>query len=207
MWLKADSLALADGAALTTWTDAGPNARNPTQATTQNKPLFKTALYNGLPAIRFDGVDDQLKTANYGLSSASLHVFIVCKLLAATTNVTAFDGLANQQCRFLRASSTSWNMSQGLAVPTLTGQTPEALHVYSLEFAGAAAAGRTDGGTAFTANSGTATAAGGITLGCKPDLTGASNIDICEFIACTQILSTADRQATETYLKGKWGTP
>ncbi len=53
MWLKADALALTDGATVSTWVDSSPNARNATLA--QGTPVFKTAQVNGKPVVRFTG--------------------------------------------------------------------------------------------------------------------------------------------------------
>lgn len=60
-WLKADALALADNAAVVTWTDSHTSANSPTQATGTAQPLNKTNIINGLPVVRFDGVDDRLR--------------------------------------------------------------------------------------------------------------------------------------------------
>lgn len=51
LWLKADALSLADGAAVGTWPDSSSNARNATVA--QGTPTFETNELNGKPVVRF----------------------------------------------------------------------------------------------------------------------------------------------------------
>src|SRR5436190_706186 len=67
-WWKADSLSLADGTPVgntgTEWTDSSGNGHTLTQATSTKRPLFKTGIFNGFPAIRFDGIDDFLDIAS-----------------------------------------------------------------------------------------------------------------------------------------------
>lgn len=56
-------LSLSDGTGVQTFTDlAGTN--DATQATSGNRPLFKTNILNGNPVVRFDGVDDFLSLTN-----------------------------------------------------------------------------------------------------------------------------------------------
>ena len=59
-WLDATSLSLADGAAVTSWSDKSGNVAPFGQATTAQQPVFKTGILNGKSVIRFDGVDDNL---------------------------------------------------------------------------------------------------------------------------------------------------
>ena len=53
LWLKADSLALSDGAAVSTWPDSSGLSNDATQATAGNKPIYKTSIVNGKPVVRF----------------------------------------------------------------------------------------------------------------------------------------------------------
>jgi hypothetical protein len=53
LWLKADALALSDGAPVSSWTDSSPSLNNATQPLTQNQPTFEANEINGLPVVRF----------------------------------------------------------------------------------------------------------------------------------------------------------
>ena len=67
------------------WTDLSGNGNNFTQTgNVTKKPIFKTAIINGKPVIRFDGTNDILTAANFD-SSTEGTLFVVFKL-AATTN-------------------------------------------------------------------------------------------------------------------------
>jgi hypothetical protein len=70
VWLQADSLGLSDGTAVSSWTDISGNGFNAAQATGGQQPVFKTAIRNGKPIVRFDGTDDVL-----GLSGSALGIF------------------------------------------------------------------------------------------------------------------------------------
>src|ERR1041384_8803564 len=64
MWLKADSLALANGAPISTWADSSTNLNHATQQTSGNQPAFVANAINGNPVVRFDGSSDFLAVTN-----------------------------------------------------------------------------------------------------------------------------------------------
>src|SRR4051812_19518760 len=89
LWLKADSLSLNDGDAVTTWTDSSGNSNTASQGTAANKPTYKTAVLNALPVVRFDGSNDYLGVArNSGLEPAAM---TVVALLRAASNPADFS--------------------------------------------------------------------------------------------------------------------
>lgn len=60
-WVAADQIAgLSDDDPVTTWEDLSATGADFTQATASKKPIYKTAVQNGLPVVRFDGSDDGL---------------------------------------------------------------------------------------------------------------------------------------------------
>lgn len=68
----------ANNDAVTTLTDKYGAGVDVTQGTSSKRPVFKTNIQNGLPAVLFDGVDDFLSTASaYGNNLSSLTVFAV----------------------------------------------------------------------------------------------------------------------------------
>ena len=59
LWLAADKgFALDDGDPVATWYDQSGNGNHATQAVGAARPIFRTPIINGLPVVRFDGVDD-----------------------------------------------------------------------------------------------------------------------------------------------------
>jgi NAD(P)H-dependent FMN reductase len=93
-WWKADSLALANAAPVTSWTDSSGNARTLTQATGANQPVFSTTQVNGLPAVTFDGTNDYLATAAFASPTSGASVFAVQKLTAANQYRTVLSHAA-----------------------------------------------------------------------------------------------------------------
>lgn len=72
LWLDASQITgLNDGDAVATWSDVSGNGRDFTQGTASARPIYKTAILNGKPVVRFDGVDDKLSRANFITNSAS----------------------------------------------------------------------------------------------------------------------------------------
>ena len=59
----------SDGNAVDTWTDLSSNARNASQSTAANRPLYKTGVQGGNPVIRFDGSNDLLQTTTFASAS------------------------------------------------------------------------------------------------------------------------------------------
>ncbi len=55
MWLDANSLGLADGTAVSSWTDLSGNAKHALQDTLSCRPIYKTNLISGKPAVVFNG--------------------------------------------------------------------------------------------------------------------------------------------------------
>lgn len=88
LWLKADAITgLGDGDAITTWTDSSGNGNNATQSTSGKKPLYKTNIQNGLPAVRFDGSDDAMTGATItGLGTSSISLFVTANGGAIAAN-------------------------------------------------------------------------------------------------------------------------
>lgn len=68
LWLDAQALSLAGGAAVSSWTDLTGLGQHAVQATTSKQPTYTLNKINGKPAVVADGVDDALVatlTADY----------------------------------------------------------------------------------------------------------------------------------------------
>ena len=65
LWLKADEVnGASEGTVVAAWPDASGRGRDASQPLVARRPIYKTGLRNGLPALRFDGVDDCLDGAS-----------------------------------------------------------------------------------------------------------------------------------------------
>jgi hypothetical protein len=88
VWLDANSLGLANGATVSSFTDLSGNGNHFTQGTGAKRPVYNTGVVNSLPAIHFDGVDDALATGSISsMVSANVTYFIVFQ---RTPNVQQF---------------------------------------------------------------------------------------------------------------------
>lgn len=78
LWLEADAITgLSDGDPVSTWLDSSAAGNDVTQSGTA-RPTYKTNIINGLPVVRFDGVDDYMHVASaLGITTASTVVVVV----------------------------------------------------------------------------------------------------------------------------------
>ena len=87
LWLKADvgtfsnagTTASTAGGTVQQWNDQSGNSKHAIQLTAGFKPTWQTNIFNGLPAIRFDGNDDGILSAAV-TTSGSATFFAVLKI-------------------------------------------------------------------------------------------------------------------------------
>jgi hypothetical protein len=61
VWLKADAITgKVDGDAISSWTDSSGGSKHGTQATGSAQPIYKTAIANGKPIVRFSAPSSQV---------------------------------------------------------------------------------------------------------------------------------------------------
>lgn len=83
LWLRAqDITGIANGGAVTTWSDRSGNGNNVTQGTAAARPTWQRNVQNGKAAVRFDQTDDQLEGTTLGLSAVT--VFAVAQVVDNT---------------------------------------------------------------------------------------------------------------------------
>jgi hypothetical protein len=85
LWVRAESLGLADGGPVATWLDESGNGANLVQAVGASKPTYR-ANVEGLPAVSFDGADDVVATVGNVLVTDRHTIFLVAKALASGGN-------------------------------------------------------------------------------------------------------------------------
>jgi hypothetical protein len=109
MWLDANALTgLTDGDSLTTWTDESGNGNAPA-GSGSTRPLYKTSIRNGNPAVYFDGTDDYLfKSTNVIPYTGNWTIFIVCKNGSFCAPISSNDGTSDTS-----SSDTSWRLDSG----------------------------------------------------------------------------------------------
>jgi len=87
-----DNAEESDATPITNWYDMNPQSSykiNGIQTNLANKPKFSENIFNGLPGIFFDGVDDHVIVNSAGLSGKGLSIFMV----AQRKGLGTFQGL------------------------------------------------------------------------------------------------------------------
>ncbi|MCC6180891.1 MAG: T9SS type A sorting domain-containing protein [Bacteroidia bacterium] len=122
LWLKADLGTFSDagvtpstaGGSVQQWNDQSGNSKHAIQLTATNKPTFQTNIFNGLPSIRFDGIDDGILSA--GLSTNSqLTTFITLNYITLPVSKSN-PGILQGSPTGLGYSTTPGNKSIGMWV-------------------------------------------------------------------------------------------
>jgi hypothetical protein len=210
IWLKADALtALSDGDPVATWADQSGNGHDATQATAANRPLYKTGIINGQPALLFDGSSDFLDIADdAAYKTANITVFVV--LLSNSTLRTCFAYLHaathtnpffrwglwhnNSNVANMRWNGTSYNSGGGTfgSAWTIAEMVDADLYLN-----GTLRINGTDADLTYPN-------ATGIRLGANADGNEVLNGYIAEFILYPSSLSSTDRDTTRAYLQDKY---
>ncbi|MGB7745826.1 MAG: Ig-like domain-containing protein [Verrucomicrobiia bacterium] len=80
LWLKADAITgLPDNAAVATWPDSSGRANDAYQSDTSHQPLYVANALNGLPVVRFDGVNSYLNLTNFMGNATGGEALVVLK--------------------------------------------------------------------------------------------------------------------------------
>jgi hypothetical protein len=204
-WLKADSLVLSDGNPVATWADSSGNGHDATQATAGKRPLYKTGILNGNPAVLFDGVDDILDIAA-PVSNNSFSLFVAFEPVASSDGYGAMYTSNGVGGLFYRGATRKLDMYSGSDHNSTAAVTEGAGHLFTavnqsgpnqLDF------------WVDTVADGSFTAVSAIAASEIGDDGGSETFKgyIAEIIEYDSALSTGNRQAVESYLKTKYGTP
>jgi hypothetical protein len=215
-WFRANSLSLSDGNAVSSWNDSSSGGHNLSQVTPSKRPIFKTNIQNGLPAVRFDGVDDLLKgSLSAGLTNSSL--LFVGRINATPSGEdlpfgVGQSGTARKIRSFYAANTTThlsyatWSDDQINPASTPLWDYGGAYHIFSA----------TQGGNAIVlARDGVDV---GLTLpsvplvtltdffigGSEPNTGYYSNLDMLEALIYDRQVSATEREQLETYLSNKY---
>ncbi|MFI5397411.1 MAG: hypothetical protein ACHQ9S_17875 [Candidatus Binatia bacterium] len=91
LWLKADAITgITDGNLVATWPDSSGLGRDATQPVSDSQPLWYSALANGQPVVRFDGVNDFMATAGQSYAAKTLMVVFAKN----TATFSDYNGIA-----------------------------------------------------------------------------------------------------------------
>lgn len=205
---RADQITgLVDSDPVGAWNDESGQGNHLAQATAGAKPTYKTAVQNGLPAVRFDGVDDYLSRATLtggALSQPSIRIFAF-KPNALVAQQAFVDGVGSSNHILCRQVSGSHSMFCGTALSSSTPVDTNP-HVIAAHCNGASSKLQRDAVDIASGNAGTQTLVG-MRQGCDGTTANFSSMDLYEDMTISPIPNSTVLGQIHTYLKAKWGTP
>lgn len=204
-WWKADALNLADGAAVSSWTDSSSQNNPLAQATGGSQPTFQTNQLNGKPIVRFNGSKFMSSSSAIGANTA-MTWFIVAKS-TGYTSVNRVCGIGAQVSIFNFNPNWSYYSNEGAGVVGF-GAASTSWHIVTINFASLSSASAfVDGGSAvatwdpFDFNINTS-----FNMGCEDN--GGTNAfigDVAEAIFYNVAISGANQTLVQNYLGTKYG--
>lgn len=222
-WFKADSIiGLSDGDQIGTWEDSSLNNKDATQSTASFRPVYKTNVVAGKPAVRFDGVDDRLVSPGqfgiWGLGN-DFTVFAVVWLDpsqgSGSHDVVGSSAISNTLDLIVRRNDGNGNWFAYGSSPDGTRNSDLILTTgewYVLTWRLKAASPkhlqiRADKAYRLndTGYSGIGTSPSQAAIGARQNGVNPFKGDIAEVIFYTGSLSDASMVATEDYLREKYG--
>lgn len=220
LWLDAsdtDNVLVMEGV-VPVWTSRVGTDLNFAQETDTRRPAFVENALNGLPVIRFDGVDDKLIELNSTLLSSGEYTIALVGASSNTDNAPFFTAVNGSNLRGIEMISTAGGESF-----RFTHTWPANLSTHSVSVAGGATATpivaiatwdgteatlMTDYATNSVGNSQDPVHEARLTLGSmRPDGVDIGNLegDIAEFIIFRRALTSAERSRLMELLSAKWG--
>lgn len=202
----------SDGDVVGAEENQGSDTYDVVQATTANKPLYKTGILNGEPMLLFDGVDDYLAGAFAGgLISQPITAFVVAQLASGRVNNNAGyniidgDDTTNRLVIFKGATGSpdTWEIFAG---STLVGSVAvdANAHILCAIFNGASSELIVDGASHATGNAGTK-GIDGLSVGRYPGGSGYWSDYIGKRLIYEGDLSTADKNQVGNFLADFYG--
>lgn len=215
---SASGVAAADGDPVQYWLDQSGNEYHLEQASLASRPVFASGVRNGLPVVRFDGVEDSLRCTSFpSIDLSDCTVLIVCAQRAQTTDggiwVIGASGsgqpydstsgiyaaVGGSTSHFVAGANTSGPAIAG------TGSTPWAVWSHRT-YGGAVTAGK-NGLVASSASTSVGSGLTGLLLGAywNNGPTSFVDLDVAELIVFPRALSDGAIGMIAAGLRAKYG--
>lgn len=215
LWLDAsDASTITIGTGVSQWNDKSGNGNNATQATGSAQPTVQTAAQNGRNTIRFTAASLQVMalTSTINLTSTGYTFLGVIRRGGPSgTNILPIVTSSSNNRVYVPMWFSDGNLYMtGTAQQTYTSSAQSST-TYN-QFSGTYNSAGTSGAMYFNGSSLSVTsgASGTVTMSFDQigrSIDGYANGEIAEILLYNSVLSTANRQAVEAYLKAKWATP
>ena len=193
-WLGANS------GYIVTWYDQSGGARDATQATAANQPLYVASGQNSRPVVRFDGVAQRMGLTTGGLTNFSIVAALKIDTFAAGSTLLQGAGVIFYQSTGLRAVDNALHPSV-----VWGGFVAAAWHVMS--FVNVANTTKNAWSNGASAGNGGSTGTGWNPTNLGYDATVAGRYldgDIGELVIASTAWTTAQRQAAEAAANAYW---
>lgn len=209
-WHVADYVPRADGAPIPDWQDSSGYGRHLQQSNIAKQPLLVKNVLNGHAVVRFDGIDDLLKTVSAaGAVSQPATIMIVLKQYAGgAAQQVWIEGESSTTPLVYRADAADqvdyWLGAGSDAVYHRGSAWPSPFVCFSLVANGGASNLWENKTPKVAANAGS-TLGLGLTIGAAQDGTLPAQIDVAEILMYYRALSDAERNSVVDYLNAKYG--
>ena len=207
-WVDADISKITIATGVSQENDLSGQVNDLVQGTAGKQPTHSANVQNGHSAILYDGITQELQSSNNIIVPFTR--FTVAQFLSASgTLLDGNRGGTGNTCRVYRTGVAQTSFHDGTGNLDVPGTTPDAFHVYTFACAGAAAGSlvRIDGvqvGTFATSQTNSWKPVQG-TFG-DGSSAPANGYVPCD-IVYNRVLTTAEMQRVESYLKSRYNTP
>lgn len=204
----ASGAASSDGDPISQWTDLSGEDNHCVQAIGSKRPTLKLAIQNGLPVVRFDGVDDDL--AHLLDIPGANTVFAVVKMIGTTGEQIVISASSGGNLAAYirgRSGSENWGTYRQADVFANTPISGSFKQVTIVSRSGTDLDLVTDGNVETKVAAGYHVDAAIRRRIGSGQATNWFGGDIAEILLYDSALSAVNRQAVEAYLRTKWATP
>lgn len=201
--LDASILGLSDLTPVQTWTaTVGVNA---TQSDILKRPLYRTAIQNGLGIVRFNGVNSWMSATFAGTQTQPFSVLVVFKNNADDSGFVV-NGIANNPDRYqIYWGGSGLSIYAGSGIETISPGFALSWRIVLVEFDGSNTYFTVNGGsrTQVSTDPGTGDATG-LTIGISFAETNPASQDVGEIVFWNRALGSADASIAMSIANAKW---
>lgn len=185
-------LPAVDGDPIRQWTDLSGKGNHATQTTGAAKPVFKVAIVNGRPVVRFSGTDDQMALPDGAIPLTTGTMVVVGNLASTSQGGVIERYTGGLGIRLVMVGGTLYMSTDGTqSSAAITGSS---FHIYAASWGGTVASVHQDGTSIinFTSVTPTAPAGGNTRIGNSSDQ-GFLTFDVTTILVLDQPLTIRQR--------------